>query len=467
MKTTAIIYKVMILVLCGFFISCEDYLEIDVPDHKIVSATVFENDEIALSALDGLYNQIAAAHFTGGGASSVTVLAALSSDILNPFYTTNLPYMEFDQHELLPDNFRNTNLWTSAYNIIYMSNALLEGVADSKSISQDVRTRLEGEAKFVRAFIYFYLVNLYGEVPLILTTDYRTNALATRNPEEEIYMQIKSDLQTAIDLLGVNYLNGERTRVNYYGAVAFMARIELYKENWEKAEILSSEVISQTGTYEILENLNEVFLANSKEAIWQLSPIGRGDNMTNTHEGANFIIDPIYSFFAQFKLNPIFVDSFATEDKRLTNWVGFHPATTYYYPYKYKIRNDTEEVTEYSMVLRLAEQYLIRAEARAMQDNISGAVSDLDKIRERAGLDLIANVDPGIGREQLLELIFQERKKELFTEWGHRWLDLKRIGNTGEVLGEAHPQWQETDVYFPIPEPELLTNPNLTQNDGY
>ena len=119
------------------------------------------------------------------------------------------------------------------------------------------------------------------------------------------------------------------------------------------------------------------------------------------------------------------------------------------------------------MVLRLAEQYLIRAEARAMQNNLQGAISDMDVIRQRAGIDLIADIDPGIDREALLDLILEERKKELFAEWGHRWLDLKRSGTVSAVLGPIKPLWQDTDALFPIPGEEREKNSNLTQNEGY
>ena len=451
----------------SLLISCEDYLEIEAPAHKITSETVFSTDETALSAMTGVYNQLASIFFSSGGPASVTVLAGLSSDNLSPIRSTNLPYMEFEQHELSPDNSRNSNLWSSIYNMVYMTNSILEGLENSDDLSEDLSRRIEGEARFVRAFSYFYLVNLYGEVPLILTTDYQTNALAERDNEEMVYQQIITDLETAIELLGDTFLTGERTHVNRYTAVSLMARVQLYLGNWQKAEIMSSEVIAQSETYEILDDLDLVFLANSREAIWQLSPEGRGSTLTNTNEGGSFIIHPVFSFLAQFKLTPSFVASLNDEDKRLSNWIAFHERTGFYYPHKYKIQNSTEEVTEYSMVLRLAEQYLIRAEARARQDDLSGAIEDLDKIRERAGLDLISTISPEINKEELLLLIIEERQRELFTEWGHRWLDLKRTSLAGEVLGSANPLWQETDALYPIPEQERIKNPNLTQNDGY
>lgn len=445
--------------------SCQDYVEIDAPQQKIVSQTVFASDETALSAMQGIYNQLASAFFSSGGAASVTVLAGISSDVVSPIHTYNRPYMEFNQHEILPDNFRNLNLWSSAYNIIYMTNSILEGLEDSNQVSEPLKTTLQGQAKFVRAFSYFYLVNLYGEVPLILTTDYSANATAGIENKEKIYQQILSDLQSALEVLDNTYSTGERTEINKNTVIAFLARVQLFQQKWAQAEKLSSQIIEQSETYQILDDLNQVFLANSKEAIWQLSPLGRGDNLTNTLEGSNFIINPFLSFLANLKLNDPFANSFSLDDKRLDNWIAYVEGIGYY-PFKYKISSSTGEATEYSMVLRLAEQYLIRAEARLRQGDIDGAMEDINIIRNRAGLPDISEMYPDITQEKLLDLILQERKHELFAEWGHRWLDIKRTGRTGVVFGEDS-LWQNTDVLYPIPETERIKDPNLPQNNGY
>lgn len=463
MKTNILRITMFLLIFSSF--SCEDFLEVDSPNSKITSSTVFENEETTLSALEGLYNQLAAVDFSSGSTSSVTILGALSADVLEPIYTSSLPYVEFDHHEILPSNFRNLQLWSSAYNVIYTTNILLEGMENSDELSQEVQDRVRGEAMFVRAFTYFYLVNLYDNVPLVLSSDYETNALAKRNSVDEIYQQIILDLGTAIDLLDENYSSGERLRVNRYAALSLLARVHLFLGNWEKAEIYSTQVINQDSTYKILEDLDKVFLANSSEAIWQLSPTKGGSGLTNTNEGAYLIIHPLYYFLGQFKLEQTFINSFSSSDLRFTHWVGLNQSTGYYFSHKYKVWNSTEDVSEYSTVLRLAEQYLIRAEARARQNDLATAISDVDVIRKRAGLTLIADTNPSIEKEALIDLIIEERKKELFTEWGHRWLDLNRTGIAEEVFGASI--WESFDEFYPIPENEIMKNPNLTQNDGY
>lgn len=450
------------LLLSFFLTSCEDFLEVEAPNHKIVSETVFDNDATAISSMTGIYNQLFnSAHFSNGGENSVTVLAGLSSDNLRGVRGgRDLLLLEFDEHRILPDNSRNLSLWSSAYNIIYMINSLLEGVENSSGISQSIHATLEGEAKFIRAFTYFYLVNLYGDVPLIITTDYRQNSLATRVEQELIYHQILLDLSEAIELLEDEYRDGDRTRVNRFAALALLARVNLYLENWEEAERLSDIVLSNTSDYELIDDLNEAFLANSKEALWQISPIGRGGGLSHTHEGNTFIFNPLFYTITKVGLTEELVETFDNDDKRLTNWIQYHAVTDNYYAYKYKIWNSMESITEQSMVLRLAEQYLIRAEARARQNNIAEALADLDVIRERAGISLLSDTGHNISQNEILRQVLEERRKELFTEWGHRWLDLKRTGMISSVLGID-------ELLFPIPEEELLKNPNLVQSPGY
>ena len=466
MKSSLFIRRSVLLVtlLCQF--SCDKYLEIPSPDNKIIGQTVFNNDATAKSAMEGIYNQLYVATFSAGWQGSVSVLAGLSGDNIETIRATDLVFREFQQNEILPDNDKNLQIWASAYNIIYATNSLLEGIANSQNITQPIREKLEGEAKFVRAFSYFYLVNLYGEVPLILSTSYQDNALASRNSEEEVHQQIISDLTTSVELLPAEYPEGERTYANKYAAMAMLAREYLYRQKWGRAESLSSEIIAQTGKYQLLDDLKLVFLANSPEAIWQISPLGRGDLATQTNEGSVFIINPFFTVLSHFKLSEDLIDSFDNEDKRLQQWISFHKGISAYFAYKYKIRNSTEPVSEYSMVLRLAEQYLIRAEARAQQGNLEGAVADINTIRLRAGLSSLTET-ASITPEQLLKIIYEERRKEFFAEWGHRWLDLKRTGKAEGILETKKPLWQDSDVLYPIPAEERSKNPNLDQNSGY
>ncbi len=449
--------------------SCEDFVDVDLPDNRIVSETVFTNDQTANSAVIGIYNELFKADFANGDLRSVTMLGELAAD---NFQTTviNDALREFEDNDLLINNPYNLRLWSSAYKIIYMCNSVIVSLNTFQGVSEKTKDKLMAEAQFVRAFVYFYLLNLYGDVPLIQTTDYRKNALASRNSITEVYELIIDDLESAAAVLDTSFYNSERLRANKFTALALLSRVYLFLEDWKKAETLSTQVINSSENYTLLNNLDDVFLANSKEAIWQISPAGRGALSLTTNEARVFILTgPPPNSQQPVALTTELLNAFDDEDLRLKHWIGeFNTENQeYHYPFKYKNNRSEAKIIEYSMVMRLAEQYLIRAEARAHQGKLTEAITDLDKSRNRANLQLISNNAPNIDKDALLDSIIIERNRELFSEWGHRWLDLKRTGTASKILSNKKSSWQDSDLLFPIPEDEINKNPNLTQNNGY
>jgi hypothetical protein len=448
-----------LLLLLTLSTSCKKFLEIGPPKDKIPTVQVFQNDQIATSAITGIYSRMAIGGFSSGNGQSVTILSSLSADELQG-YSTQQDY--YSNNEIPSSDANILTLWSGPYAYIYSANAILAGLDASTALTPATLSQLKGEALFVRAFNYFYLVNLFGAVPLDLATDYQVNQVASRAPVSAVYQQIISDLTTAEGLLTDTYVSTERIRPNKAAVQALLARCYLYTQDWANAEKYATLVINKTSVYS-LTALNAVFLKNSTEAIWQLMPPAN----TNTLEGNNFIFS-ITPFNVSLK-TAFVTTAFEPNDNRRTSWVGtlVNASGTYYYPFKYKVQSSAT-VTEYSMVLRLAEQYLIRAEARANQTNLSGAITDVDVIRNRAGLLLIKNTNPTIGQTDLLTAIQQERRVELFTEWGHRWLDLKRTGQANAVLAPIKGStWQATDVLYPIPNDEISRNHNMIQNPGY
>jgi hypothetical protein len=159
-------------------------------------------------------------------------------------------------------------------------------------------------------------------------------------------------------------------------------------------------------------------------------------------------------------------NAFEANDQRKVNWIKevTNANGTWYHAFKYKQRTITATSQEYSVVFRLAEQILIRAEARARQGETLNAIEDLNKIRTQAGLPPTTAVT----QDEILAAIFQERKVEFFSEFGHRFFDLKRQNNLDVILNQTKPGWNTHMKKLPIPQRELLLNPNLLpQNDGY
>ena len=464
MKIIITYQKLVAGLLVAFLLSgCEAFVELEVPNDRITSTTVYGDEVTARAALDGMYVQLFNTAFAAGGNASVSFLGGLSAGTYS--LTSAIPDMEeFSGYQLEATNGLNLNLWSGAYSTIYMCNAILKGVADTSGLSLETREILEGESRFIRAFTYFYLTNLYGDVPLVTQTDYTVNSLKARRPQAEVYDLIFDDLTLSAELLDDDYPNNERTRANRFTVLGLLARVHLYLGQWQQAETYSSEVLAATDLYELPDDLNNVFLANSREALWQVSPEGWGNSFTHTRDG-NLLIR-ITTTGSPVELSADLLQSWESGDQRRADWVGsFATATqTYYYPNKYKIQYDASggNYTEYSMIMRLAEQYLIRAEARARQGKLELAVNDLNRIRERAVLEPM-EFNTSLSQESLIEVVLEERYHELFSEWGHRWLDLKRTGRALEELEGV----EASDLLYPIPEDELLKNPNLTQNAGY
>tara|TARA_B100000378_G_scaffold277902_1_gene279398 strand:+ start:6190 stop:7596 length:1407 start_codon:yes stop_codon:yes gene_type:complete len=468
MKIISNISKCIIVIGCFLIWSCEDFVEVETPDYFLTTQNVYNNDESADRALRGMLNQLFNISFANGSYQSVSFLGGLSADNYD-LYSNSQELISFYYNNIPVNNNNNLSLWSGAYNAIYQSNALLEGVRDNSDLSTALVNKIEGVSRFVRAFTYFHLLNLYDEVPLILTTDYQSNALASETDRQEIYNQIILDLETASELLSDSYADNDRTVPNTYACYALLARVHLFLENYQAAEDYSSFVIQASDQYTLLSDFDMVFLADSEEAIWQISPIGWGTSFTHTRDGNALIKTPTVS--TPLALSRNFLESYDPTDLRLENWVDYiiQNEDTLFYPYKYKIQYENSgEITEYSMVMRFAEQYLIRAEARTMLSKFAQAIEDINTIRERSGISPISNTEDSHNQDLILQLVINERRKELFSEWGHRWFDLVRFEMLEELSEKNNSEFSTPRSWlFPIPDSERERNPNLNQNPGY
>jgi starch-binding outer membrane protein, SusD/RagB family len=442
-------------------ISCKKFLDTNPPKTELTGITVFSNDGTATGALTSIYSQME----NEGFIYNLIRQTGLSSDeFVNYDNTTGGIDLAFNN--LTPENGIILGTWSSCYKYIYQANAIIEGLEISTGVTQATKQRLTGEAKFIRAFCYFYLVNLFGDVPIIRSTDFRSNANKTRDPRNDVYNFLIEELKSAASLLSEDYVDGnntlssERVRPNKWTATALLARAYLYIGNWSEAELESSKIISANSVYTILPDLSMVFLKNSREAIWQIMATAP---LRNSYPGSLLILTGTPSTVS---LRPELVNSFQNSDNRKQTWINsiVVGSQTYFFPFKYKVGQNSSTITEYTMILRLSEQYLIRAEARARQNNFSEANSDLNTIRTRAGLTPLSISS----LPELLDNINNERKLELFTELGDRWINLKRTNTADAILSIVKGNnWNPTDQLYPIPQTEILRNPNLTQNAGY
>ncbi len=464
--------KYLLVVIAGLLsmAGCKKFVDVDAPPTLVATTAVFSNSQSAISAQLGVYSQWS--NYTPYNIARRT--GAYTDELTN--YDVGSAFSPACYRDALTPSL-NISSWTEFYSLVYQANLVIGSLPNSSGVSAPVKKQLLGEAKFSRAYFYFYLVNLFGDVPMPLTPDYKVNSLLPRTPKALVYTQITNDLKSADSLLSNNFVDAttiqtstDRIRPTKWAAEAMLARVYLYLNDYTNAAAMANNVIGNTTLFSLNSDLNSVFLQNSSEAIFQLQ-----DQTNNSYvqQGDNFILNFYLNTYGESNsssLSPQLLSAFESGDQRMVDWVGTYSdfsGNTYYYPFKYK-QGYTNTPTENETVLRLAEQYLIRAEARAQNSDLNGAVSDLNVIRNRAGL---ANYTGTIDKVSIITAVLHERQIELFCEWGHRFFDLKRSGTINAVMGLVAQQksgaWNTNKQLWPIPQSDMNKDPNLTQNTGY
>jgi hypothetical protein len=431
-------------------------VDIDKAPNQLPVADVFKEDGTATAAVLAMYSY----YNTTGSLPYITFAGGIEADDLQYTYATSTPAMnEFQQSAVNPNNGTVASyLWIYPYSVIRQANLAIEGLKASTTLTSSVQAQLLGEAYFFRAFNYFYLVNYFGAVPLVLSADVMETGSQPRTGTDSVWAQIISDLKAAVTSLPATYTGTLRTRVNKYAASALLARAYLYTKDWENAITYSTAVIGATDVSYSLPVPDSAFVNISNEVILQYGTTNGYSFLGSNYRTSSPAGIPNYYLY------PATANAFESGDKRRTAWVDsvISGGTTTYRINKYKLATATAG-NEYNVILRLAEQYLIRAEANAQLERIETAAADLNAVRTRAGLDNTA----AAGRDDLLAAIAQERKLELFGEFAHRWFDLKRTSKVNEVISAIKSNWVPTAALLPIPATEIAKNKALKQNDGY
>lgn len=453
--------KKMILQFCNVIIcvttifilsNCEDFVSVDRLETQILAEQIFEDDAMANSAIVGLYKS-----FKSGIPSFLSYNSSVYSDEVIPFL--NGASNTYYTNSLQPND---TSLpWSPFYIVIYGANNAIEKLNVSSTISQSKRSQYIAEAKFMRAMCHFYLVNFFGDIPLVLTSDVNTNKLISRTPVAKVYDQIIADLIDAKNNLGDDYVHSanERVRANKWVASAMLARAYLFVKDYPKAEAEANAIIS-SGKYALLNSPVGIWSKNNTEAILQLA--------NNVSENNSTAFSYIYTNAPVAVLTSSLLDEFESGDLRKNTWIQTSTYAGQSVSIPYKMTTTASNPLEYYTLIRLAEIHLIRAEARAMREDFGGCADDINLIRLQHGGLTTPLLDP-VSTETGINMVLDERQVELFTEGGHRFFDLKRTGRIDAAMLEAKPDyWKSTASLYPIPLTERQRNPNLNpQNPGY
>lgn len=441
-----ILTSIPVLLLLG---SCNKVLD-TTPQLYVSDDAAIVDKKSANAALTGAYNALAQNGYQG---VTFRYVANLSGD--NVKWVGNTPTnREFWVHDIFATNSRILEMWSAIYKTINVTNHIIHVVpqVNDATYTQANRNNDRGEAFFIRAYSYFDLARLWGNVPVQTTpTQSPTDATGVGNSSVgEVYKLVEKDLDSAIALLPATV---NRNRANLYTAKALKARLYLYLQNWSKAESYATEVINDITDFKLVKPYNQFYLSkNTTESVFEINYTINNKNTWASNWFASNITGgkrellPTDDLIALIK-NP---DTGGDRSALLLTISGVT-----YGNMNFKIATGDDQV----YAIRLAELYLIRAEARANLDNLADGLKDLNVIRARANA---SNINSVIDKQDLVDKILLERRMEFAFE-SHRWFDLIRTGNAQKILNIADP----SKLLLPIPKQELLVNPALNQNPGY
>lgn len=442
-------FKISALLLLLSLLSCKKFLEVEPKDAVSDQITIVDKLS-AETALNGAYRALASDAYYGQKFQFVNYLRG--GDLgWGDSRTVN---REFIQNNVRADNEEVNNVWVAIYKTINLTNHVLARVPEINDITmtQADRNRILGEAYFIRALCYFDLARTWGGVPLIVKPSINADDTKgiTRSSVFDVYNYVEKDLEQAELLLpdGTNRIRATKKTV-----WALKARFHAYRSQWGLAESYATNVINDAANYTLVKPFGAWFQANvvgSKESILETA---YSSVLTNTHR--NSWLPPerggIRSWFP--------VDSFVTpmNDPAIggTRKVLIAKASTNLWYGQLYYRSPA---TDPSYILRVAEIYLLRAEARAEQENYTGASDDINAVRDRADLPAIAVTT----KEEAILAIEKEIRFEFFAE-PHRFFYLVRKDLLDDKLNITDPNKN----LLPIPNPQIVVDHSLAQNPGY
>ncbi|KGE12714.1 RagB/SusD family nutrient uptake outer membrane protein [Sphingobacterium deserti] len=427
--------------------SCSSFLEVD-PKASISGENVIHDQASANAALNGAY--VALRDYYSVNFQSI---AYLSGD--NVEWTgSQSQIQEFINHRVNAENSTIAATWNGLYESVNRANNIIKALRDNEAldITADERALILGQAYAIRALSYFDLVRIWGGVPLITepTTNVGENAGVVRSNSDQTYAQILADLSAAEELLPQATNRFIFTKKTVW---ALKARFYLYQEDWTQAIAYANRLLTDT-EYELLNPYYSFFKSNvtgTRESVFELyynanelNP-HRGQWQPQTNGGTRQWAPnaALVSLLTTAATGGARSELIARDNQN--RWYG----NLYY-------RSPASDPT---YVIRIAELYLIRAEASAHANDYQQAIADLNSVRARA---LLTAKPASQNQTEILRAIEDERRLEFAFE-AHRWFDLVRTGRAQEVLGIT----ESFRLLLPIPYSQILADPVLEQNPGY
>ncbi len=476
-------YIFITILIMTALVGCEDSLDFEIKD-SLTLENYFQTEEDAVSSVTAVYDALGDLSLYK---SRLWLVQDIASDDCNALSTWNDPNaQQFQSYTLDPTNNYLEGIWQASYQLISRANLSIDRIPEI-NMAESLRSRLVGEAKFLRALAYFNLVRLFGDVPLVLETKTDIDEyLLPRASSEDIYTQIINDLTAAEKVLPKNYTGSNKGRATRGASMGMLAKVYLTRQDWQLAAEKSKDVIDMN-VYELWDDYKDNFREankNGKESLFEVQFYSAQQS-----ENTQIVISGLPSIYAF----PAGVGIILPTDDLLDRFEegDYRYDVTFFEEYSYFGNNtfdphiwkhwdqDAYEPDETGQsganfpVMRYAEVLLMYAEALNEANNgpTAEAYDAVNQVRERArnGEEGVVADLQGLNYEEFRDAVLNEKRLETVNE-GQRWFDLKRTGKLIEYVnrakgGQADPQPHH--YLFPIPQREIDINPNLSQNDQY
>lgn len=469
--------------ICSVHTSCEDLL--DEETFTVLSPDDFFNTGDDLDVvLNSVYGEIRYSDIKRDGVTLQEVNTDIAFERGGGIFTFNETMEEFtwtSSHQWL------RNMWELRYRTIFRTNVVLDN-ASSIEMEEVRKSQAIAEARFLRAFNYYLLYDLFGPVPLITESQTAVTDRPSRASEEEIISFIENEIIASAEALPVEPRNGQFGRATKGAALGILAKFYMMTKKWQDAASATQEVMD-LGVYDLFTqgDRTELFSPENQrdnEFIFVAVMSDNPDDITGdgwlSHvvpRGYQWQYPPRVIFAAEYKIWSAFLELFEPEDERLNAFLfefvneqgetivlGEDNARSMKYP-EYPNQGISRSSDDFPF-LRYADILLSRSEAL---NEINGpnqeSVDLLNMVREAAGVSTFSVADfPA--KEDLRDFLLDERGREFHTE-ALRRQDLIRHGKFVEMARERGKSAMDHHVRFPIPQTEIERNSNLTQNEGY
>lgn len=482
--------SILLISLLLVMSSCEKFLTEDLKG-EFSTNTFYKNDIQALQALTGVYHAIS---FTNSD-NVLWVFGDVASDdaVKGGFGGDQTEITYIDEFNANSSNGMIKIYWTCVYDAIAQANNVIANVP-AVPMDEALRNRIIGEAKFIRAYSYFNLVNIFGKVPLKLEPQLTQEAIHVPLSEvSAIYSQIETDLTDAAKVLPVSYSSDNVGRATRGAAYAMLGKACLYQEKWGEA-IGYFHQVEAIGGYGLLNNYADNFklaFENSKESIFEIQHLtnqipGTGSTLNQWFapfkEGGYFFNAPTQSLVDSYErsttgdVDPRLDASIGRDGQMWLNGEVF--SSSWSEATGYLTKKHQQPLSEVSsslkgdgdlnyIYLRVADMLLMKAEAFNESGNADSALVNLNKVRLRARRSFNGTIPDDLlkditttNKEQLRIAIRKERRAELAQEF-HRYFDLMRWGKTVAEAALGTDFNYEEDRYLPIPQAEIDANQAL------